>query len=173
MTYVPKANTILARPGQTMQLANADVEMMFSDEFLDESVKSANSLCIHFRITIAGQTFMFAGDSDTDATNQVVKLYGKDLAADFVQVIHHGATGGTVAYYQCVDPTIVLWPLGEYDYYPDAANPGKITRSTETYNAYIFTSPKIREVILSGHTDRTLPLPYAFPADRIDPVRVG
>ncbi len=172
-THVPKTNTILARPGQTMHLANAEIEMIFSDEFLDESVESANSLCIHFRITIGGQTFMFAGDSDTDATNQVVRLYGKELASDFVQVIHHGAPGGTIAYYQCVDPTIALWPLGEYDYYPDTGNPGKITRSTETYNAYIFTSPKIREVILSGHTDRTLPIPYTFPADRIDPIRVG
>lgn len=172
-TYVPKAKTIIARPGQTMQLANADVEMIFSDEFLDASVKSANSLCIHFRITVAGQTFMFAGDSDTDATNQVVKLYGKELASDFVQVIHHGATGGTVAYYQCVDPTIVLWPLGEYDYFVDTGVPGKTTRSTETYNSYIFTSTKIREVILAGHTDRTIALPYAYPADRVDPVRVG
>lgn len=172
-THVPKSKTIIGRPGQTMQLANADVEMIFSDEFMDESVKSANSLCIHFRITIAGQTFMFAGDSDTDSTNQVVKLYGKELASDFVQVIHHGATGGTVAYYQCVDPTIVLWPLGEYDYFVDTSVPGKTTRSTETYNSYIFTSPKIREVILSGHTDRTISLPYAYPADRVDPIRVG
>lgn len=171
--YVKKSNTIIARPGQIMRFANAEVEMLFSDEFMDQSVKSANSLCIQFRITIAGQTFMFAGDSDTDSTNEVVSLYGQALASDFVQVIHHGASGGTVAYYQCVDPTIVLWPLGEYDYFVDTGNPGKTTRSTETYNAYIFTSPKIREVILAGHTDRTIALPYTFPADRIDPVRVG
>lgn len=169
--YVKPSQIILARPGQTMAFANAQVEMLFTDEFMPDSVKDGNSLCIQFRITIAGQTFMFAGDSDTDSTDKVVKYYGNALASDFVQIIHHGARGGSVAYYQCVDPVIALWPLGEYDYYPDAAKPGKITRSAESYNAYIFTSPKIREVILSGHTDRTLELPYAYPKDRIDPIK--
>lgn len=169
--YVTAKQTILARPGQLMEFANAKVEMLFGDEFMPDSVRDGNSLSIHFRITIAGQTFMFAGDSDVDATDKVVKYYGDALKSDFVQIIHHGARGGTIAYYQCVDPTIVLWPLGEYDYYPDSSKPGKITRSAESYNAYIFTSPKIREVILSGHTDRTLALPYAYPKDRIDPIK--
>lgn len=164
LKYVPAGHIIVARPGQKLTLANAEIEMYFTDELLEpRAAQGGNSLCIQFKIALAGQTFMFSGDSMQDATERVVALYGKELAADFVQVIHHGAPGGSVAYYQCVDPYVALWPLGEYDYYPDPQNPAKITRSTEAYNAYLYTSPKLREIILAGHTDRTLPLPYAYP----------
>lgn len=168
--YVEKENIIIARPGQTMQFANADIEILFSSEFLGDSVLTANALSIHFRITIAGQSFLFSADSHKTSTNEVVRLYGNALASDFVQVIHHGASGGTSAYYACVDPTIVLWPLGEYDYFVDPDNPNKTTRSTDSTNAFIFTSQKICEVILAGHTDRTISLPYTFPTERIDPI---
>lgn len=97
----------------------------------------------------------------------MVTLYGSALASDFVQVIHHGAPGGTIAYYQCVNPSIVLWPLGEYDYFPDPANPSKTTRSRETYNAFLYTSTRVREIILAGHTDRTLSLPYTYPTGEV------
>ncbi len=160
---------LLARPGQTMSLANAEVEMLFTDEFMPDSVRDGNSLCIEFRITIAGQSFLFGGDSDVDMTEKTVKYYGDYLKSDFVQVLHHGARGGSNAYYQAVDPTIVFWPLGEYDYFPGAA----ITRSKETYHTYLYESPHVKEIILAGHTDRTLALPYSYPATRIDPVRVG
>ncbi len=179
-TYAKKENTILTRPGQTMKLANADIEIFFTDEFLlnDPNAVTGNALSIHFRITIAGQTFMFAGDSYTTTTDMVVRLYGKELASDFVQVIHHGTTGGTEAYYQCVDPIVVLWPLGEYDYFPSSRHPdigdrdGQLyARSTHKRNAYFYSSTRVREVILAGHTTRTLALPYAYPAERVLPVR--
>ncbi len=178
-TYAKKENIILARPGQIMKFANAEIEVFFTDEFvLDEPLVTGNGLSVQFRVTIAGQTFMFAGDSYTTTTDMVVRFYGKELASDFVQVIHHGTTGGTVEYYQCVDPIVVLWPLGEYDYFPSSTHPdigdrdGQLfARSTHKRNAYFYTSTRVREIILAGHTTRTLPLPYAFPAERIEPVQ--
>ncbi len=178
-TYAKDGKLILARPGQIMKFANAEIEVFFTDELiLGESIDTLNTVSLHLRFTIAGQTFMFAGDSYTTVTDMVVRLYGKELASDFVQVIHHGTTGGTVAYYKCVDPIVVLWPLGEYDYFPNPEhkdigdrNGQLFARSTHERNSYFYTSTRVREVILAGHTTRTLVLPYAYPADRILPVQ--
>ncbi len=177
-TYAKKENIILARPGQIMRFANAEIEVFFTDELiLGEKIETLNAVSLHFRMTIAGQSFMFAGDSYTTETDMMVRLYGKELASDFVQVIHHGTTGGTVAYYKCVDPIVVLWPLGEYDYFPNPEHPdigdrnGQLfARSTHDRNSYFYSSTRVREVILAGHTTRTLVLPYAYPADRVLPV---
>lgn len=169
--YIPQSRILIARPGQKMTFRNATLEVYHTSELLPESVTNGNSLCIAFRIVIAGQSFFFTGDCMTDASNAMVRYYGSALKSDFEQINHHGASGPTNELHAAIDPTIVLWPLGEYDYFYDPNNPGKITRSREEYNRYLFESPNVKEIILAGHTTRTLSLPYVFPIVRVDPVQ--
>ncbi len=168
--YVPDSTKILfARPGQTIAFAGATIEVLLTDECLPESVYSGNSLSVQFRIHTSGHSFLFPADSAPDTTDLMCDIYGDALASDFVQVVHHGSIGGSNEFYALVDPTVVLWPLGEWYYYPDPANPDKKTRSTETYHTFLFESENVREIILAGHTDRTLPLPYTYPTDKVIP----
>ena len=173
ISYIPQSRILIARPGQKMVFRNATLEMYHTSELLPESVANGNSLCIAFRIVVAGQSFFFTGDCMTDASNAMVRNYGSALKSDFEQVNHHGAPGPTNELHAAIDPTIVLWPLGEYDYFYDPNNPGKITRSRESYNTYLFESPNVKEIILQGHTTRTLTLPYVFPIVRVDPVQTA
>ncbi len=156
----------IAHPGQVHYIRNAKIEVLHTIDLLrpSKSFVGGNSFCIAVKITIEGQTFMFAGDSHTDMTAALIKHYGEYLKSDFCQVVHHGATGASTAFYQAVDPTIVLWPLGTWDYYP--------WRRYETYNQYLFESPNVKEIILAGHTDREITLPYTFPTELVLPEEI-
>lgn len=162
-SVIPNDKIIIARPGQKFRFRNMDIEMYFTSELMPDIIDGGNSLCIAFRAAIEGQTFFFAGDSYPDMTAKLVKYYGNALASDFEQVIHHGGKGNSNDFHRAVNPIVALWPLGEYDYFPSSSNPGKITRSTEAYNAALFESSRLREIILAGHTTRTILLPYKYP----------
>ncbi len=153
---------VIAHPGQIYNIRNAEIEMLHTIDLMrgDVKMEDSNSVCLMFRIEIEGQTFLFPADSYQDMTAVLVKNYGSYLKSDFVQVIHHGSNGGSVAFYKAVDPTVVLWPVGHYYY-------SKFTGYSQ--NSYFFESATVKEIILAGNTDRTLELPYAYPADKIIP----
>ncbi len=156
----------IAHPGQVHYIRNAKIEVLHTLDLLRpaKSFVGGNSFCIAVKITIEGQTFLFAGDSHTDMTAALIKHYGEYLKSDFCQVVHHGATGASNEFYKAVDPAIVLWPLGTWDYYP--------WRRYESYNKYLFESQNVKEIILAGHTDRTLSLPYTFPTEKVLPEEI-
>ncbi len=156
----------IAHPGQVHYIRNAKIEVLHSIDLLRPShnFEGGNSMCICVKITIEGQTYMFAGDSYPDMTSLLIKHYGDYLKSDFCQIVHHGAKGASNEFYKAVDPSIVLWPLGTWDYYP--------WRRYETFNTYIFESQNVKEIILAGFTDRTLSLPYTFPTEKVLPEEI-
>ncbi len=157
---------VIAHPGQVHYLSNAKIEVLHTMDLMRprDSYAGGNSFNTAVKITIEGQTFLFPGDSHTDMTPLLIKHYGSYLKSDFVQVIHHGAPGGSNEFYQAVDPTVVLWPLGTWDYYP--------WRRHESYNQFLFTSPNVKEIVLAGYTDRKFELPYTFPTEKVLPPEI-
>ncbi len=160
------AVSAIARPGQIQNIRNAKIEVLHTIDLLRpaSSFSGGNSFCIAVKITIEGQTYLFAGDSHTDMTASLVQNYGSYLKSDFCQVVHHGATGASTEFYKAVDPTVVIWPLGTWDYYP--------WRRYESYNQYLFESPNVKEIILAGYTNRVLSLPYTFPTEKVLPEEI-
>lgn len=162
------AETIKAHPGMKFAFGGAEIEYYSTIELIAPTdCDTGNTVSTVFSVTAEGQKIMFLGDSSTTMTNTVVRCYGKSLAADIVQVAHHGAPGGTVELYQNIDMKVALWPLGVWDYY----NYGGHGRKSETWNEYFYTSQKMKEIILAGHSARTITLPYepaerAFTADK-------
>lgn len=156
----------VAHPGQVYHIRNAELTVLYTYELLTPKPLTVfNSSSLAIRIMLEGQSFMMLGDLYNDGNIELATLYGKTLKSDFLQAAHHGATGGVHETYVLMDPTVVFWPLGEYDYF----GVGKWNRSTETYNRYFFESKNVREIILAGSSVRTLSLPYTFPAERILP----
>ncbi len=157
---------IIAHPGQVHYISNAKIEVLHTMDLMRprSSYAGGNSFNICIKITIDGQTFLFPGDSHTDMTPLLIKNYGSYLKSDFVQVVHHGATGASNEFYQAVDPTVVIWPLGTWDYYP--------WRRYETYNSFLFSSQNVKEIVLAGHTDRVFELPYTFPTEKVLPPEI-
>ena len=162
------ANTVKAHPGQRFVIGGAEIEYYSTVELVAPAdCDNGNTVSAVFSITAEGQKIMFLGDSSSTMTNVLVKCYGKSLASDIVQVAHHGASGGSVELYENIDMKVALWPLGVWDYY----NYGGHGRKSETWNAYFYSSQKMMEIILAGHSERTITLPYEpaakrFPADK-------
>lgn len=168
MSKYPSAKRYIAHPGQVYHIRNAKITMLFTYELLmPKAMNTFNSSSIVPRIEIEGQSFMMLGDLYTDGNQALAQIYGKHLKSDFIQVAHHGASGGVTEANKLIDPVIVLWPLGEYDYF----GVGKWNRARETYNEYFFKSTTVREIILAGSSCRTLPLPYTFPAELVLPTQ--
>lgn len=162
------AKTVKAHPGQRFVIGGAEIEYYSTVELVAPAdCDTGNTVSAVFSLTAEGQKIMFLGDSSSTMTNVLVKCYGKALASDIVQVAHHGAHGGSVELYENIDMKVALWPLGVWDYY----NYGGHGRKSETWNAYFYSSQKMMEIILAGHSERTITLPYEpaakrFPADK-------
>lgn len=162
------AKHYVAHPGQVYYIRNAKITMLYTYEIqIPKAMSTFNSSSIVPRIEIEGQTFLMLGDLYVDGNQALAHMYGKQLKSDFLQVAHHGGSGGVYETNQLIDPVVVLWPLGEYDYF----GVGKWNRSRETYNEYFFKSTTLREIILAGSSCRTIPLPYTFPTELVLPTQ--
>ncbi len=162
-----EAKVIKAHPGQKFSFGGAEIEYYSTVELLaPRNCDTGNTTSAVFSLTAEGQKIMFLGDSSNTMTKILIDCYGSALKSDIVQVAHHGAPGGTVELYQNIDAKVALWPLGVWDYY----NFDGRGRKNETWNAYLFSSPNMMEIILAGHSERTITLPYnptvkTFPPD--------
>lgn len=161
------AKIIKAHPGQKFSFGGAEIEYYSTIELVaPQACDTGNTTSAVFSVTAEGQKIMFLGDSSNTMTDVLIKCYGNELKSDIVQVAHHGAPGGTVELYKRIDARVAFWPLGVWDYY----NFGGHGRKNETWNAYLFSSQNMMEIILAGHSERTVTLPYeptvkTFPPD--------
>lgn len=168
MSAFPNAKRVKAHPGQKFAFGGVEIEYYSTIELIaPEDCDTGNTVSAVFSLTAEGQKIMFLGDSSTKMTATLVKCYGTALKSDIVQVAHHGATGGSVALYKLIDMKVALWPLGVWDYY----NFGGHGRKSESWNEYFYTSENMMEIILAGHSVRTITLPYEpteknFPANK-------
>lgn len=166
-TSLRKSSAVVVKPhpGQIFHIRNAEVQFYYTHELLPPTPVSGggNTFSMVFSITVDGQKTMFLGDESTVVSELLVRTYGSSLKSDMVQVAHHGATGGTVALYKLIDMKVALWPLGEWDYWYFGGH----GRKNETWNAWLYESPNMEQILLAGHSTVTLNLPYVVPADAV------
>ncbi len=148
---------IKAHPGQVFHIRNAVVTVLASyDLVYPENTYNLNDSSVVTRIEIEGQSFLFPADSATTESNITLEIYGEALKSDFLQVIHHGYSGGFSEYYESVDPIVVFWPVGRYDFEERVKD--------REINEYFFREEgtNIKEIFVAGTETVTLPLPYAL-----------
>ena len=107
-----------SHPGQVYQFADAKLEILYSHDMRAEKpLKESNNLSIVSKLTIAGQTILFNGDTHTRSNEVMIKMYGEDLKVDFYQTPHHGFGPNDYRYPELARPAYTLLPIG-----PDAAD---------------------------------------------------
>lgn len=104
-----------ARTGQKYRFANAELDILYTYEDLMPFFiyhDRSNPTSFVYSMKIEGQRFIITGDCCSEASKLMVKRYGKELKADFVQLPHHGhGDGGTSPdFYKLVNADYVLWP---------------------------------------------------------------
>ncbi len=148
-----------AHPGQRIHIADAVIEIYNTvDLQAPAPITDPNAMSMVFAVHVGGQKIMFTADMPASVSDQLVSLYGSALKSDIVQATHHGGAGASVnEFYKLVDPSVVLFPTGEWDYHYYWNGTGK--KGYEC-NAYFYTSENVKHIIVAGSTDLTLTLPY-------------
>ncbi len=126
-------NTLVAHTGFSYQFADCNIEILFTHEdFYPEAISDFNNSSTVFKITLAGKSFLVAGDLEEPGQKACNKQAGNLLNADFLQITHHGHNG-QIEFYQYIvgldqngnfntDTTTVLWTL------PRKENPSQYSK---------------------------------------------
>ena len=120
-TSFPDAKHYIYHTGQVLNLPGCQIEFLYTPEdYYPNDMTNANYTCGMWRFLFdGGKSLLITGDSETETTKQAYNVLGSYLKSDMLQVIHHGANGGTEDFYNAVDPEICFWPcmdlLFKYD----------------------------------------------------------
>ena len=150
-----------AHTGQTFQIRNVKIEIMFTVEDNHPYVVGEyNSTSLNTRFYIGEgddmQTMMITGDTQDHASARLASMYKEALKCDILQVAHHGS-GGSVALYQYCKPSIVLWPHG-YWKIEDHMKPGN-TGKYPVINQSLLNQDNVVLVVVADKGHKTIKLP--------------
>jgi len=109
-----------------------------------------NDISAVLRLESAGQRIIFLGDVEKAGNRVMIDRYKDYLKSDVCQIAHHGGGSSTEEFYSYVDPEILLWPSMEPLFWP-IYNAVEVNRR--------LCSGNVKDIILSGHGTRSMPLP--------------
>ena len=152
----PNAVHYVYHTGQKLYLPGCEIEFLFtpSEDFYPSKMNWCNHTCGVWRMTIEGKTVMITGDIEATPNTKIARLYQNYLKSDVLQVVHHGANGGSMAFYQCIKPEICFWPVKDDFFYYDMRRLG--TASGYEFNKYLRNTASRH---YHGSTTTTLLLP--------------
>lgn len=127
-TYYPKMYTLfghydsqIVHSGMVYKFGDATIEILATHEdFYPDRLNIYNNSSTTFKITLAGKTFLVAGDLQEEGQIKAIKRCGTLLESDFLQVTHHGCNGQIEFFKYIVGKdasgnfntdTIIVWPL--------------------------------------------------------------
>lgn len=144
---------VKTHPGQEFYIRDAKITVLYNLEmFVPSSFTYFNTSTTVTKLELAGQSFMMLGDCSEDGSRLMSKHYTKEtLMCDFVQVAHHGYTGGTTTLYKLIDPYYVLWPMATTHYAEYKGNPR---------SSYLISSPKVVDIYNAGYSKFVFELPF-------------
>ena len=147
---LPAETVVTPHAGQRFCFADAVFDVLFTCEDLYPAfVKNLNDTSTVLRMELGAHRAMWLGDAQKQCADLLCARYpAADLAADVLQVAHHGYWGGSQELYRRIDPEILLWPCPDF-WYHEAVGWNE--------NQPLVTSRNVRAVYLSGNEEVTLP----------------
>ena len=139
--------------GNRFAVRNASFETLYAyDDLYPKTILDGgmNECSLLLKMTVGGQTTLWTGDFAFNATDLVLSEYDEALAADILQLAHHGMNG-TEALYAKVNPTYALLPVWEG---------GLAMMLEKEQNQWLVNSPKMKQLIATCCGTWTIRLPY-------------
>lgn len=161
--YYADVPVVKLHSGNRFQVRNASFEVLYAyDDLYPVTIIDGgmNEDSLLLRMELEGQTFIWTGDIAFNAVDLVLCEYDKVLAADFLQLAHHGLNG-TKAFYSRINPTYTFLPVWEN---------GASRMLAKGQNLLLAGSPKMKQMIITSCGTWTIGLPYTAepaPRDRI------
>lgn len=111
---------IKAHPGQVLYVKDAVITVYGTADIVvpqDFVIENVNNLNVVTMVDYMGKRSLYLGDSQEVQNPILVKLYGKELKADVLQLAHHGYDNTDAGLlYKYADPSIVFWPVSTSHY---------------------------------------------------------
>ena len=114
----PNICHIVPHTGQRFVYADATLDVLYAceDHYPDEFSNSNDTSTI-IRMELAGRRVLWLGDSSPLSSNITADRFSKEsLRCEFLQVGHHGYSGGSHRLYRAADPEVLLWPCPDFWY---------------------------------------------------------
>ncbi|MBR2018980.1 MAG: MBL fold metallo-hydrolase [Clostridia bacterium] len=142
-------NLCKAHPGQSYETAGFQLEILFSYDFLcPAGISNFNNSSVCSHVTVEGQTYVFVGDSATEANVITNRIHGEGLKCDFFQVPHHGYGPNDAAFLAQVQPKWLLWPV---------AGVGSVPAHLQHFFA---DGSSVKNIYVSAYQNHVFELPF-------------
>ncbi|MBP3479419.1 MAG: NPCBM/NEW2 domain-containing protein, partial [Oscillospiraceae bacterium] len=137
--YFPDAEHYIYHTGQTWDLPGVEIEFLYTPEDARPyGMPTYNHTSGIWRFNFdGGKSLMITGDAQQMLKeelnlpedyelydNQIVDAFGGYLKSDMLQIIHHGSNGGSLKFYQAVDPYVCFWPQLDINFLHDQRHLG-------------------------------------------------
>lgn len=149
----PEAKLVYAHTGMQFRFCNLTVEILYTPESLYKNLRypeAFNNTSILSRLKDEKGSMLFTGDLADLGAGLSVRLYGDALAADGVQMSHHGLGTCPLSFYNQVNAATLWYPCST-SFYEYGAN--KPLRDA------VAKAPTTREIIIAGNGQATRPFP--------------
>lgn len=141
--------------GQTYQIGAAVCEILSCMDDTIHCAQHINTTSLVFRMELAGQVILWAADAQFSAAH-LPERYGAYLAADILQVPHHGFESGQpeseIEGYRFIHAPICLLPVSGYNAYT-------VICAHKPACRFLMTCAGVQELI-TGNENRTISLLY-------------
>ncbi len=131
------AEIIKAHTGMKLNLSGVVFEVLHTpDDDMPTVYHSVNDTSIVVKMTYRDSSMLWLGDMGPVPSDSCVRMYGKYLKSDAVQVSHHGWGAATEEFYELASPSILFWNNSEFGFkYADKHQGyGKTAASTKLYD---------------------------------------
>lgn len=97
----------IPRAGESFTIGSAQIDILHPSS-VDEDL---NNSSIGMKVTYKEQSFLFTGDAETSAENEM--LASGNLESDIFKIAHHGSdTSNSEAFIEAIDPEIAIYSAG-------------------------------------------------------------
>lgn len=157
LQYIAQTGAPIYTPhtGQRYCIGDAVLDIYSSMDDTIHCTDNLNATSLVIFMRLANQTILWATDASFSAA-KVPDRYGKLLAADILQVPHHGFGSGTaeaqIQGYELIRPQVCFLPVNDYNAYTFFCIHREGSR-------HLMTKMGVQEMI-TGETTRTITLPY-------------
>lgn len=144
-----------AHPGQVMTLHGATIRILYTaDLFVPTEITYSNTASMCWTVETEGVTTMFMGDIGAEVAAVMESIYADSvLAADVLQIAHHGIGSSPSSLYPRVDPSWTLMPLGTGPLSGWEHADDSIKFVYADHNKFFFTSEKCRDHLFVANDD--------------------
>ena len=156
--------------GDRFQVRDAHFEVLFTlEDLYPQSILNGlgmNESSVLYKMTLAGQTFLWTGDFGTLANDLVLAEYSSEtFSSDFLQLAHHGING-SVDLYSKVNPIYTLLPLWNRIESDGGTSIENMLKSEQ--NQWLVNSSKMKQMIITACGTWTISLPYNPNLDSVE-----